>query len=330
MPSEPISAAPSAAQSRIGDALRLRADLFALIRGFFAARGVLEVETPMLSAAGNTEPNIESFCTTFTGPVDGGVRERWLRTSPEHALKRLLAAGVGDCYELGRVFRNGEAGRRHNPEFTMLEWYRVGWDHRRLIGETVDLVTAALAANGRTVELRDCTYRELFEQSLGFDPHTASITALQAALGDVRIDAHGLGRDDWLDLLITHRLQPKFPRDRITVVRDFPATQCALAKIRAGDPPVAERFELYLGPYELANGYHELTDAAEQRARFENDNVRRRARGQREMPIDARLLDALPQMPPCAGVALGVERLLMGLAGTDDIREVLAFAFERA
>lgn len=330
MTSDPTPAAPSAVRSRTGEALRLRANLFALIRGFFAARGVLEVETPMLSAAGNTEPNIESFCTTFTGPVEGGARERWLRTSPEHALKRLLAEGIGDCYELGRVFRNGEAGRRHNPEFTMLEWYRVGWDHRRLIGETVDLVAAALAAVGRTADVHDGTYRELFEASLGLDPHTAPVAALQAALGDVRIDAEGLGRDDWLDLLITHRLQPTFPRDRITVVRDFPATQCALAKIRAGDPPVAERFELYLGRYELANGYHELTDAAEQRARFDNDNARRRARGQREMPVDTRLLDALPQMPPCAGVALGIERLLMCLAGTDDIREVVAFAFERA
>src|SRR5690349_3150775 len=172
-------------------ALELRARLYAAVRAFFAERNVLEVETPVLSSAGNTDRNIQSFSTRFAKRSDA-----WLRTSPEHALKRLLAAGVGDCYELGRVFRNGEAGRRHNPEFTMLEWYRVGWDHRRLIGETVDLVTAALAANGRTVELRDCTYRELFEQSLGLDPHTASITALQAALGDMRIDAHGLGRDD--------------------------------------------------------------------------------------------------------------------------------------
>ena len=174
------------------------------------------------------------------------------------------------------------------------------------------------------------TYRELFTTHLDIDPFAAPIDALQAPLADVRIDANGLSRDDWLDLLVTHRLQPAFPRERITLVHDFPATQCALAKIRAGDPPVAERFELYLGPYELANGYHELTDAAEQRARFERDNRRRRARGQRELPLDERLLAALPRMPACAGVALGIERLLMCLAQTDDIRDVLAFAFAEA
>ena len=311
-------------------AFELRASLYALIRTFFVERGVLEVETPILSEAGNTEPNIDSFSTQFSGHADAGSRERWLRTSPEHAMKRLLAAGIGDCYELGRVFRNGEAGQRHNPEFTMLEWYRVGWDHRRLMRETCDLVGAALAQVGRAALVIEYTYRELFVDGLGIDPFEASIEALQAPLAEFRIGADGLSRDDWLDLLITHRLQPTFPRDRITIVHDFPASQCALAKIRADDPPVAERFELYLGPYELANGYHELIDATEQRARFERDNARRRDRGQRELPIDGRLLAALPQMPACAGVALGVERLLMCVAGSDDIRDVLAFAFAEA
>ena len=308
-------------------ALRLRAELYSLIRGFFADRAVLEVETPVLSAAGNTEPNIDSFCTTFSGHADAGSRERWLRTSPEHAMKRLLAAGVGDCYELGRVFRNGEAGQRHNPEFTMLEWYRVGWDHMRLMREVCELVGAALAQTGRTSEIAEYSYRELFVTQLGIDPFGDSIECLQVALGDVRIDPEGLRRDDWLDLLITHRLQPNFARDRITIVHDFPASQCALAKIRADEPPVAERFELYLGAYELANGYHELTDTAEQRTRFERDNQQRRGRSQREMPIDERLLAALPQMPICAGVALGIERLLMCMAGTDDIRDIVAFPF---
>lgn len=312
---------------RLRRALDLRASLFALIRRFFAERQVLEVETPVMSEAGNTEPNIDSFSTRFSGHVDAGSRERWLRTSPEHAMKRLLAAGVGDCYELGRVFRNGEAGQRHNPEFTMLEWYRVGWDHRRLMDETCELVASAMALTGRAGETVVYTYRDLFVSQLGLDPFLASIDALRAPLADVRINPEGLGRDDWLDLLITHRLQPQFPRDRITVVHDFPASQCALAKIRPDDPPVAERFELYLGPYELANGYHELVDASEQRARFERDNARRRARGQREMPIDERMLAAMPKLPDCAGVALGVERLLMCAAGTDDIRDVIAFPF---
>jgi lysyl-tRNA synthetase class 2 len=317
-------------QPRLRDALESRARLHALMRGFFAARGVLEVETPILSAAGNTEPNIEGFLTRFSGHVDAGSRERWLRTSPEYPLKRLLAAGVGDCYELGRVFRNGEAGIRHNPEFTMLEWYRVGWDHRRLAREAAALVVDAMASAGRTATIREQAYRDLFLAQVGLDPHRASVDELQSALGDVRVDAHGLVRDDWLDLLLTHRVQPRFERDHVTIVHDYPASQCALARIREGDPPLAERFELFLGPYELANGYHELTDPAEQRARFVADNERRRRRGQRELPLDEPFLDALAAMPACAGVALGVDRLLMCMAGTDDIRDVLAIPFARA
>ena len=311
-------------------ALRLRAALYGLFRAFFAERGVLEVETPILSAAGNTDPNIESFTAAFSGHVDAGARERWMRTSPEFPLKRLLAAGVGDCYELGRVFRNGEAGGRHNPEFTMLEWYRVGWDHRRLAGEVVDLVQAALGLVGRRGGVRVCSYRELFLDGLGLDPLVAPLETLQRPLAESNIDPEGLTRDDWLDLLITHRLQPAFPRERVTVIHDYPASQCALARIRHEDPPVAERFELYLGPYELANGYHELNHADEQRARFERDNAVRRARGLREVPIDERLLAALDSLPDCAGGALGVERLLMCLAGTDAIADVLAFPFAEA
>ena len=312
------------------DRLQLRAQLYALIRGFFAERRVLEVETPILSAAGNTEPNIASFGTQFSGHVDAGARQRWLRTSPEFPLKRLLAAGVGDCYELGRVFRNGEAGARHNPEFTMLEWYRVGWDHRRLMEETIVLVETALALRGRRAEVVIESYRQLFLDELGLDPLHATLDALRAPLADQHIEADGLTRDDWLDLLITHRLQPAFPRDRITLIHDYPATQCALAKIRPGEPPLAERFELYLGPHELANGYHELNDAAEQRARFERDNAVRRVRGLPPMPIDTRLLAVLDAMPDCAGVALGVERLLMCLADTDAIADVLALPFADA
>ncbi|MDE2308561.1 MAG: EF-P lysine aminoacylase GenX [Xanthomonadaceae bacterium] len=315
---------------RSAKALQLRADVYRLIRQFFAERSVLEVETPILSAAGNTDPNIESFSTRFSGHVDAGAPERWLRTSPEYALKRLLAAGVGDCYELGRVFRNGEAGGRHNPEFSMLEWYRVGWDHRRLMEETVALVEAALELVQRRAEVVIVSYRQLFLDELGLDPLHAGIDELRAPLAAYGIEPQGLTRDDWLDLLITHQLQPAFPRDRITVVHDYPASQCALAKVRPGEPPLAERFELYLGRHELANGYHELNDAAEQRVRFERDNAVRRSRGRRELPLDARLLGVLDAMPDCAGVALGIERLLMCLAGTDAIADVLTFPFDQA
>ncbi|MGN6479738.1 EF-P lysine aminoacylase EpmA [Luteibacter sp.] len=310
--------------------LRLRAKTYARIRTFFAERGVLEVETPMLSAAGNTDPNIQSFHTRFSGHVDAGPAQRWLRTSPEFPLKRLLAAGLGDCYELGRVFRDGEAGGRHNPEFTMLEWYRVGWDDARLAREVIDLLEKLLLEAGRTFDIVETTYRGLFHDALGIDALTAPIETLQGAIGDVHINGEGLTRDDWLDLLMTHRIQPTFTRDRVTVVSDFPASQCALARIRKVEPPVAERFEVYVGQYEVANGYHELNDPKEQRARFERDNAVRRERGQHEVPLDENLLAVLGAMPDCAGVAMGVERLLMVLADTDRIADVLAFPFNEA
>jgi elongation factor P--(R)-beta-lysine ligase len=310
--------------------LRLRAATYARIRQFFAERGVLEVETPMLSAAGNTDPNIQSFHTRFSGHVDAGPAQRWLRTSPEFPLKRLLAAGLGDCYELGRVFRDGEAGGRHNPEFTMLEWYRVGWDDARLAREVIDLLEKLLLEAGRTFDIVETTYRGLFHDALGIDALTDPVEALQAAMGDVHINGEGLTRDDWLDLLMTHRIQPTFTRDRVTVVSDFPASQCALARIRPGEPPVAERFEVYVGVYEVANGYHELNDPIEQRARFERDNAVRHERGQPPVPLDENLLRVLGGMPDCAGVALGVERLLMVLADTDRIADVLAYPFNEA
>lgn len=312
-------------------ALRQRARLNALIRDFFAARDVLEVETPIMSAAGNTEPNIEGFHTRFSGHVDAGSPQRWLRTSPEYPLKRLLAAGVGDCYELGRVFRNGEAGGRHNPEFTMLEWYRVGWDHHRLIDETIVLVQEALTMVGRLpASVRIVSYRDLFIQAVALDPFLADEAQLRAGLGEVGIQPDGLTRDDWLDLLMSHRIQSQFAVDAITVIHDWPASQAALARIRPGTPPLAERFELYLGPVELANGYHELNDAVEQRQRFERDLAIRAARGAEQPPLDEAFLAALPALPACAGVAVGVDRLLMALAGTPRIGDVLAFDFANA
>lgn len=313
------------------ETLRLRARLYALVREFFAERGVLEVETPMLSAAGNTDVHIEGFELGFDGPTAAGPKRRWLRTSPEYPIKRLVAAGVGDCYELGRVFRNGEAGGRHNPEFTMLEWYRVGWDHRRLAEEAADLVQAALGLVGMRATVRRCTYRELFLGKLGIDPLTAPVDTLRAPLAVYAIDPEGLTRDDWLDLLLTHLIQPALPTGRILLLSDYPASQCALARIRADDPPVAERFELFVGPLELANGYHELGDADEQRHRFVRDLARRMDRGAGQPPIDERLIEALRSgLPDCAGVALGVDRLLMAMLGTDQIADVLAFPFQRA
>ena len=314
------------------ETLRLRARLNATVRAFFAARDVLEVETPVLSRAGNSDPNIASFALEFSGRTDGAPRTRWLRTSPEYPLKRLLAAGVGDCYELGRVFRDGEAGGRHNPEFTMLEWYRTGWDHLRIAQETCTLVSAALALRGQTATVEHITYRELYASRLGLDPMLAPVQALRDALGGVRIDPDGLERDDWLDLLMTHRLQAGFEPGVMRVVHDYPASQCALARVRGtGADAVAERFELYLGPLELANGYHELADAAEQAARFDADAARRLRRGDPVPARDDALLAALAHgLPGCAGVALGIDRLLMAMLGTPRIADVLAFDFARA
>jgi len=317
------------------DTLRLRARLNATIRTFFAERNVTEVETPVLSRAGNTDPNIASFSLEFSGRTDGAPRTRWLRTSPEYPLKRLLAAGFGDCYELGRVFRDGEAGGRHNPEFTMLEWYRRGWNHRQLIVETAALVSAALALVGRAAQLTEISYHDLYRQRLGIDPATAGEDELRAALGNVVIDPAGLTRDDWFDLLMTHRLQPSFPADQLLALYDYPASQCALARIRndggAGSVPVAERFELYLGSLELANGYYELADAAEQGLRFNQDLQRRKERGDAQPPRDENLLSALlTGLPDCAGVALGVDRLMMAMLRTHRIADVLAFDFGRA
>ena len=321
---------PSAAPG----ALQLRARLNAALRAFFAGRDVLEVETPILSQAGNTEPNIASFHVEFTGHADAGPRRRWLRTSPEYPLKRLLAAGVGDCYELGRVFRDGEAGGRHNPEFTMLEWYRVGWDHLQLADEVVEVVQLALALVGRSATPVHTSYRDLFRDHLGLDPMRAPVEQLRAALA-IDIDPSGLERDDWLDLLITHRIQPGFADDSIVVLHGYPASQAMLARVsedgEADPAQVAERFEVFLGPLELANGYHELQDAQEQAGRFENDRARRRARGDVEPGVDHNLLDALRHgLPSCAGVALGVDRLLMTMLGTGRIADVLAFDFARA
>ena len=313
------------------DALRLRAQLNALIRGFFQQRQVMEVETQILSQAGNTDPNIASFHLEFSGRTNGASRTRWLRTSPEFGMKRLLAAGVGDCYELGRVFRDGEAGGRHNPEFTMLEWYRVGWDHHQLMDEVAALLRAAMAMVGRTVTVEMASYRDLYRRQLHIDPLTDPEDALREALGDVRIDPAGLTRDDWLDLLMTHRIQPGFHAGQLTLIHDYPASQSALARIRPDDPPVAERFECYLGPLELANGYHELTDSHEQRQRFRHDHVTRIENGDTVPPMDENLLAALEHgLPRCAGVALGVDRLLMAMLDADGIEDVLAFPFPRA
>jgi len=303
-------------------ALERRARLLTDIRAFFAERSVLEVETPVLSAAGNTDPNIHSMATS-TG--------RYLRTSPEYAMKRLLAAGQRNIYELGRVFRAGEAGRHHNPEFTMAEWYRSGMNYLDLADEVLGLIRRC--GHGQFDDWRDqrLSYRELFRKFAGIDPFDCTESDLETLAVERGIRAPSLSFAEWLDLVMAEIIQPALPGECLTVVCDFPADQAALARIRPDDPPVAERFEVYLGQAELANGYQELTDPDEQWRRFERERALRMKRGEEAPPPDSRLIEALRHgLPECSGVALGVDRLLMAILKLDNMDAALAFSFERA
>lgn len=306
--------------------LQARAQLLARIRGFFARREVLEVETPLLCSSGITDPSIEPL------KVERGVSitaPRYLQTSPEYAMKRLLASGTGPIYQLTRAFRDGEAGGRHNPEFSILEWYRPDFDHHRLMAEVAELIIECLG--GQPVEY--ISYRQLFQQSLAIDPLAAQASELEA-LAREHLDPGTLSgdKDLWLDLLMSHVLEPQLVGRGLCFIYDYPASQAALSQIVAVDGvPLGQRFELYVDGVELANGYRELTDPAEQRHRFEADNLRRREYALPEHPIDQYLLAALDHgLPACSGVALGVDRLLMLLTGAGDISEVLSFDWRRA
>lgn len=312
--------------------LRLRATLKRRIRAFFDATGALEVDTPALSMAAPTDPGLEPL---VTGVAARPGTRYFLHSSPEFPMKRLLAAGIGDCWQLGRVFRDGERGRWHNPEFELLEWYRVGCDHHELMDEVEALVTALLQAECMVPPARRWSYGAAFRELAGIDPLADDTGALHDAAARAGLEpVAGLAGDDrdaWLDRLLTGVVAPAFPADRPTFLYDWPESQAALARIDDDDPRVAHRFELYWGPLELANGFHELGIAAEQRARFEADNARRRTGGLAVRPIDERLLAALEAgLPDCAGVALGFDRLVMIAAGAGSIDEVLAFPIERA
>jgi elongation factor P--(R)-beta-lysine ligase len=312
---------PSASPS----VLRARAAMLAGIRAFFAERGVLEVETPLLSKAGATDPALESLAIRSPG------EPRFLHTSPEFPMKRLLAAGSGDIYQVARVFRAGEAGRLHNPEFTMLEWYRVGFDVPRLMDE-VEALVRELAGEADPGPGERLTYAQAFKRHAVIDALQADVQDLAVCAAQHGIDLTGsLDRDGWLDLIMSEVVAPALPAGRLTFIHDYPASQAALARLSPEDARVAERFELFWGGLELANGFHELTDASEQERRFESDLEKRGVRGLPPVPVDTRLLAALEAgLPDCAGVALGVDRLLMCLTGALRIDEVLAFGWDRA
>jgi lysyl-tRNA synthetase class 2 len=307
--------------------LRQRAAMLAAVRSFFAARGVLEVETPALSPAGVTDPAIESITASARSL---GPKPHYLQTSPEFAMKRLLAAGSGDIYQLCRVYRDDELGRWHQPEFTLLEWYRVGWDEQRLMTEVAELVAAVCAAAGHapapTIRV---TYAQALEAALGSSPD-APVGELASRLTSQGVDVpSGLTRDAVLDLAFGTVVPATFDAGALTFVYDYPATQAALARLKPTTPPVAARFEAFVGNIELANGFHELNDAAEQRRRFVAERERRIANGQHAPPLDEQLLEALAALPDCAGVALGFDRLVALATGQDNVAAAMSFAHGR-
>ncbi|WP_458525263.1 EF-P lysine aminoacylase EpmA [Onishia taeanensis] len=318
---------PTAEIATLGE----RARLMGKVRAFFAARQVLEVETPVLGHGGSTDVHLDSLSCEATTPA--GRERLWLQTSPEFHMKRLLAAGSGPIFQLARSFRDGEVGSRHNLEFTMLEWYRPGFTLAALIDETDALMRDVLHEDPGPQ--RRHRYRDLFRERLAIDPFTAEIAALRTLAGARGgLDMADAERDDCLDLLMSLVIEPTLGRDGLDVVVDYPASQAALAR-RHRDPEdgafVASRFEAYLDGLELANGYDELTDADEQQARFQADNVARRALGKPEVDIDQRLLAALRSgMPSGSGVALGLDRLFQLALGKGSVAEVMAFATPRA
>ena len=308
------------------DMLRRRAGLLRHVRHFFEVRSVLEVETPLLCSSGITDPAIEPL---RVGSGQSISSPRFLQTSPEYAMKRLLVAGSGPIYQVTKAFRDGEAGSRHNPEFTLLEWYRPGMDHHQLMREVAELVRSYLGP----LPVQHYAYRDLFQQELGVDPFRVEVDELET-LARAELDVGTLRGDCdlWLDLLMSHLIEPRLAGRGLCFIYDYPESQAALSRVsKVAGLSVGHRFELYVHGLELANGYWELCDVREQRRRFIADNRRRKAAGLNEQPLDERLLAALAAgMPDCAGVALGLDRLLMLGTGSEDIRQVLAFDWSRS
>lgn len=310
--------------------LHLRANILKCIRQFFDERLILEVETPLLSHATVTSKHLHSFQTTYCFANPDQKQTLYLQTSPEFAMKRVLAATSGPIYQLCKAFRNqGESGRYHNPEFTILEWYRPGFNHHHLMDEVEALLKKILAYESA----QRFTYCEIFQQFLQLNPHQASLQQLKQTAHHFNLYTENLAlteKDDYLDLLMTHLIEPKLPQHPLFIY-DFPASQAALARIRPGAPAVAERFEVYVQGLELANGFHELSSSSEQRQRFLDDLTQREKAGYSCVPLDEHLLAALAHgLPDCAGVALGIDRLILLAAKKHSIDEVIAFPLERA
>jgi len=298
--------------------LSRRAELLFSIRQFFVERNVIEVETPLLCRTTATSPHIKSIKAVSNN------EELYLQTSPEFAMKKLLAQGSGAIYQICKAFRDEPHARYHNPEFTMLEWYRPGFNHHQLMDEIDALLNRVLNSE----PVKRFSYRDVFQQFTDIDPHNTNADELEKFAASRNIDVVGITTtDDWLDLLFNHLIQPHLIKP--TFIVDYPVSQAQLATIRDDNPPVAERFELFIGGVELANGYHELTNSKEQRQRFIDDNEQRKSLGLDQIRIDEALLSALDsQFPFCAGVALGIDRLLMLISQSTHISEVINFTAE--
>jgi len=309
------------------DTLKARARLLQQTRSFFYERDVLEVETPILSATGSTEAHLDFFQASNTLSED----RYQLIASPELAMKRLLAAGSGDIFQLTKVFRAGELGSKHQPEFTMLEWYRLGFNLEALMGEVEQLCTTLLR-DRLSEPPSTMTYAQAFEKYLAVDPFTATVEKLKQSFANhTNTEPPQLDdRQDYLDLLMSHLIEPNFNPQQLTFVTHYPAEQASLARINADDPRVAERFEAFAGGLELANGFYELTDAKEQRQRMLDENKSRQHANKPETQIDQHFLAALEAgLPDCSGVAVGFDRLVMLATGKQNIEDVLSFSFTR-
>ncbi|MEE8233711.1 MAG: EF-P lysine aminoacylase EpmA [Gammaproteobacteria bacterium] len=306
--------------------IKLRADVLAKIRQFMIERNTLEVETPVLSHATVTDNHLDSFCSTYSNPQQKANKILYPQTSPEYAMKRLLASGTGAIYQVSRVFRNEEHGKLRNPEFTMLEWYQPGVDHHQLMKTFESLLS--LFAIGPSERI---SYGDLFAQHTRLGPHTCDTVKLGRLAQEYGLSSKSEERAVLLDFIFSHRIASKLGNSKPLFVYDYPGCQSALARLSDGSPKVAERFELFINGMEIANGFHELTDADEQRQRFEQDLLFRKKEKRPEIPIDHYFLDALKHgLPECAGIAVGVDRLLMAIIGSEDIHDVLTFPIGRA
>ncbi len=310
--------------------LRTRATMLAELRRYFAANQVLEVETPLAGTSAGTDPSLEPLTLQYRGPLYPAGKELYLQTSPEFAMKRLLAAGSGPIYQVCKAFRNGEAGRLHNPEFTILEWYRPGFGVGDLMDEVAGVLRLALAQPELAVERHP--YDQLLGEVAGCDALAATAEQLRGVALQRNIlgaESMQLDADGWLDLLFSHLVQPHLGRTCLTFVTDYPASQAALAQLNP-DGRTAARFEVFHRGVELANGFLELSDVDEQAARFEADNCHRRGSGRPPVVVDRRLLAALQHgLPDCAGVAVGLDRVLLLRIDGTDIDEVISFSLQR-